>query len=92
MPMLDVTSARTSVSAMPATSSDIRVRRRSGPTALKAVDARADDENVKDQTHTCPYCELKFDYHEEVKDHILHDHAEHADVAATVEVHELPHF
>lgn len=41
--------------------------------------------------HVCPYCELVFSYHEEVKDHILHDHADHADVVATLEVHELPH-
>ncbi len=42
-------------------------------------------------THACPYCELVFRYHEEVKDHILHDHPDHADVVATVEMHELPH-
>lgn len=46
---------------------------------------------TRDTTHACPYCELVFSYHEEVKDHILHDHPDHADVAATVEVHELPH-
>jgi hypothetical protein len=43
------------------------------------------------ETHACPYCELVFSYHEEVKDHILHDHPEHGDVVATVEMHELPH-
>ncbi|HEY3484010.1 MAG TPA: hypothetical protein VGK49_01445 [Ilumatobacteraceae bacterium] len=43
------------------------------------------------QTHTCPFCELVFTYHNEVKDHILHDHPTHADVVATVEMHELPH-
>ncbi len=43
------------------------------------------------ETHACPYCELMFTYHEEIRDHILHDHAEHSDVAATVEIHELPH-
>ncbi len=30
-------------------------------------------------------------YHNEVKDHILHDHPEHADVVITIEPHELPH-
>jgi hypothetical protein len=42
-------------------------------------------------THTCPYCDLIFTYHEEVKDHIVRDHPSHADVVATVEMHELPH-
>lgn len=51
-----------------------------------------DDVVVNEQPHNCPYCELRFEYHEEVKDHILHDHADHADVGATIEVHELPHF
>ncbi len=51
----------------------------------------ADDGAVNEQPHNCPYCELRFEYHEEVKDHILHDHVEHAEVAATLEVHELPH-
>jgi hypothetical protein len=32
-----------------------------------------------------------FEYHEEVKDHIVHDHPEHADMVAMVEMHELPH-
>ena len=43
-------------------------------------------------THSCPYCELVFSYHEEVKDHIVHDHSEHASVVATVEMRELPHY
>jgi hypothetical protein len=47
--------------------------------------------SVAIETHTCPYCELVFTYHEEVKDHILHDHVDHSDVVATVEMHELPH-
>ena len=41
--------------------------------------------SVMIETHTCPYCELVFSYHEEIKDHILHDHSEHSDVVATVE-------
>lgn len=43
------------------------------------------------RTHNCPYCELIFRYHVEVKDHILHDHPEHAAVVANVEMPELPH-
>jgi hypothetical protein len=40
--------------------------------------------------HQCPYCELRFLLHNEVKDHVLHDHPQHAAAFATVEVHELP--
>lgn len=43
------------------------------------------------ETHTCPYCPLVFMYHEEIRDHILYDHPDHWSVAATMEVHELPH-
>ena len=43
------------------------------------------------ETHTCPYCELAFRYHEEVKDHVIHDHPDHAAEVAGVEMHELPH-
>jgi len=50
-----------------------------------------DDEVMTEQPHTCPYCELMFDYHEEVRDHVLRDHRDHSGVAATMEVHELPH-
>ena len=46
---------------------------------------------MSDQPHTCPYCELRFEYHEEVRDHVLHEHPDHVDVAVSVEVHELPH-
>jgi hypothetical protein len=41
--------------------------------------------------HQCPYCELRFEYHQEVKDHILVDHPQHADVVAGIEPRELPH-
>ncbi len=39
----------------------------------------------------CPYCELRFEYHNEVKDHILQDHPDHPDVALPAEIHEMPH-
>jgi hypothetical protein len=42
-------------------------------------------------THACPYCELIFSYHNEVKDHILHDHPEHAAVVESIEPREMPH-
>jgi len=41
--------------------------------------------------HQCPYCELRFPTHNEVKDHILHDHPDHEHVATSVDIHELPH-
>jgi hypothetical protein len=43
------------------------------------------------ETHTCPFCELVFSYHEEVKDHIVRDHPHHAAEVEGVEMHELPH-
>ena len=46
---------------------------------------------MKDGPHTCPYCELRIEYHNEVKDHILRDHPDHPDVAVTAEIHEMPH-
>lgn len=44
----------------------------------------------RSEPHTCPYCDLRFVYHNEVKEHILLDHPDHADVVATIEPHELP--
>ena len=46
---------------------------------------------MTERVHTCPYCELRFDYHNEIKDHILRDHPDHPTVASTVEIHEMPH-
>jgi hypothetical protein len=40
--------------------------------------------------HQCPYCELRFLLANEVKDHILHDHREHAGAFVGLELHELP--
>ena len=40
--------------------------------------------------HHCPYCELGFRLANEVKDHVVHDHPDHAAAFALVEVHELP--
>lgn len=42
-------------------------------------------------THQCPYCDLVFSYHVEVKDHVVNDHPEHAHTALTMEPYELPH-
>ena len=41
--------------------------------------------------HQCPYCELKFLYMTEVRDHVQLDHKEHADVVERADPHELPH-
>jgi hypothetical protein len=43
------------------------------------------------ETHHCPYCDLVFTYHAEVQDHVMHDHPEHAESVAGVEMREMPH-
>ena len=45
---------------------------------------------MSNDTHTCPFCDLVFSYHEEVKDHVVHDHPAHAASFYAVEIHELP--
>jgi len=42
-------------------------------------------------THTCPFCDLVFSYHEEVKDHVVRDHPGHAAEVVNTEMRELPH-
>jgi hypothetical protein len=46
---------------------------------------------VEEITRQCPYCDLRFKYHNEIKDHILHDHPARASVVEGIEPHELPH-
>jgi hypothetical protein len=41
--------------------------------------------------HQCPYCELRFGYLAEVKDHVMHDHPAHRHVVEGLDPHELPH-
>jgi hypothetical protein len=54
--------------------------------------AERSDHGVMDDTpRQCPFCQLRFVYHEEVKDHIVRDHPEHAAELVGLEVHELPH-
>ena len=40
--------------------------------------------------HQCPYCQVRFLYANEVKDHVIHEHPEHAEAFLNVEVYELP--
>jgi hypothetical protein len=40
--------------------------------------------------HQCPYCELRFAYHNEVKDHIIQNHPDRAAAYLDVELHEIP--
>ena len=40
--------------------------------------------------HQCPYCDLRFRYASEIRDHVLHDHKDHAEAFLYVETHELP--
>lgn len=41
--------------------------------------------------HQCPFCELRFSYMAEVKDHVLLDHSEHAAEFEGTQTTELPH-
>jgi hypothetical protein len=52
---------------------------------------RSDDRTMEDPVHQCPYCELRFAYHNEIKDHVMRDHPERAEAFAGIELHELPH-
>ena len=48
---------------------------------------------MDEPVHQCPYCELRFAYHNEIKDHVLHDtHPDRAEAFANIELHELPHW
>jgi hypothetical protein len=40
--------------------------------------------------HQCPYCEARFLFVNEVRDHVIRDHKEHAEAFATVTPHERP--
>jgi hypothetical protein len=44
----------------------------------------------EEHPHQCPYCDLRFLYASEIRDHVLHDHADHAEAFLDVEIHELP--
>jgi hypothetical protein len=46
---------------------------------------------MRDTEHQCPYCELRFLYLTELKDHVGRDHPDHRGVADTLEPHEFPH-
>jgi hypothetical protein len=57
--------------------------------------ARQPEEEVylmrdEEHPHQCPYCDLRFLYASEIRDHVLHDHTEHAESFLYVETHELP--
>lgn len=45
---------------------------------------------TRHEPHNCPYCELAFWYHNEVVDHIQHDHPKHRSVVDNIEPRELP--
>ena len=46
---------------------------------------------TKHDVHFCPYCELRFSYLSELKDHVLCEHPEHGASVANIDAHELPH-
>ena len=62
-----------------------------GPMALSPLPGIGHDQGMTDEPRQCPYCELRFVNHNEVKDHILRDHPDHVEMAVSAEIHELPH-
>jgi hypothetical protein len=65
---------------------------RSPPIASASGGADERTSPMADRTHprSCPCCDLYFVYHAEIVDHVRRDHAEHADVVATIEPREIP--
>ena len=63
----------------------------SGRTALSGRARRSHTPDMDETTRQCPYCELRFEYHGEIKDHIMRDHPERADVVRDIDPYELPH-
>lgn len=61
-----------------------------GPPCAALPGGDEDRSMSQSATHACPYCRLLFRLHNEVKDHITHDHPEHAQVAQTAEIREMP--
>jgi hypothetical protein len=59
--------------------------------ALARGRSERDEWSMFDNEHQCPYCELRFSYLTEVKDHVTHDHPDHAHVVDALDPHELPH-
>ena len=62
-----------------------------GPMPLVEYDPASDDRIMEDPVHQCPYCELRFAYHNEVKDHVVRDHPDRAEAFVSIELHQLPH-
>jgi hypothetical protein len=62
-----------------------------GRSSLAARTPEVSNEHMGEKPpHQCPFCELRFLYANEVKDHVVVDHPEHADAFIFVEPHELP--
>lgn len=61
-----------------------------GRRSLAPSERGSDDRDVDEIIRQCPFCPLRFAYHQEVKDHILHDHPDHAAAFVGIELHELP--
>lgn len=62
--------------------------RNQGPRSLAmARDRRhAPIMQLSEIVHQCPYCELRFSYMAEVKEHVIHDHCDHAEGFVGVQV------
>lgn len=60
----------------------------SGPTALARRSSTWFSRVMSDHVHTCPFCELRFQFVNEVRDHVVTDHPEHADSFVGIVPHE----
>jgi hypothetical protein len=45
--------------------------------------------DLQQHTHQCPFCELRFAFVNEVRDHVIKDHGRHAHEFMPVTPHEL---
>ena len=46
--------------------------------------------DIQQHVHHCPFCELRFVFANEVRDHVIEDHPRHAHEFMSVTPHELP--
>ena len=46
--------------------------------------------DIQQHVHQCPFCDLRFSYVNEVRDHVIKDHPRHARDFISVTPHELP--
>jgi hypothetical protein len=65
-------------------------RRRRDPTTLTRLAPTGTGQRHACRARRASDNEVRFDYHNEVLDHVMHEHPERSDVAVGIELHELP--